>query len=549
MRCFPEIEDMSYDLIVIGGGINGAGIARDAALRGLRTILVEKGDFASGTTSCPSRLIHGGLRYLEYFEFKLVRESLREREILLHTAPHLVQPLQLSIPIYAGGARPYRLIQAGMILYDWLSYDKTVPNHRMLSGAQARQLLRSLNPHALKGAAQYYDAQVVYAERLCLENILAAQAAGATVLNYVQVTGLKRGANGIAAVACKDQLTGKAFTISAGQQTVVANTAGPWVDQVLKLSDRPIRAQPLMGGTKGSHMIVPHFPGAPDAALYVEAVSDNRPFFILPWLDRYLIGTTDLPFEGDLDQVKADHSEIEYLIEETNRTIPAAHLTSADILYTYSGVRPLPYTDSQTPSRITRKHILYDHTSEGVANLISLIGGKWTTYRQVGEESVDRAYRKLGRPVPPCPTREQPLPGAMNPAFWAEAVAQYQSHLSLATLEHLFRLYGAKALEVLALTQQSFDLAEPIASHLLDIKAQVVYAIQTELAYTLVDICCRRTFIAMQGNYGFDVLPAIAETLKQHCGWSQEECDHQVKTYRTHIKTHYQPDDALGVSK
>lgn len=137
----------------------------------------------------------------------------------------------------------------------------------------------------------------------------------------------------------------------------------------------------------------------------------------------------------------------------------------------------------------------------------------------------------------------------MNPAFWAEAVAQYQCHLSLATLEHLFRLYGAKALEVLALTQQSFDLAEPIASHLLDIKAQVVYAIQTELAYTLVDICCRRTFIAMQGNYGFDALPAISETLKQHCGWSQEECDHQVETYRTHIKTHYQPDDALGVSK
>lgn len=549
MRSFQEIQNTSYDLIVIGGGINGAGIARDAALRGLKTILIEKGDFAGGTTSCPSRLIHGGLRYLEYFEFNLVRESLREREVLLHTAPHLVRPLQLSIPIYADGARPYRLIQVGMILYDLLSYDKTVPNHRMLSLGQVRQLFRSLNPKALKGAAQYYDAQVVYAERLCLENILSAQAAGATVLNYVQVTGLETSQNHISAIACQDQLTGETFTLSAGQQTVVANTAGPWVDEVLQSGERPIREKPLMGGTKGSHIIVSKFPGAPDTAFYVEAASDNRPFFIIPWLDRYLIGTTDLPYSGDLDHVKADNQEIEYLLEETNRTIPTANLTPADILYTYSGVRPLPYTDAQTPSSITRKHILHDHAPEGVSNLISLIGGKWTTYRQVGEEYVDAAYRKLGRSsVPPCHTREKPLPGALDQTddARANAVTEYQSGLSLTVIDYLFSLYGAKAIEVLALTKESPDLAESITPDLLDIKAQVVYAVKTELAYTLVDICCRRTLIAMQGNYGFDALPAITETLAKHCGWSQEECDRQEKAYRTYIETQHQPDYALA---
>ena len=232
--------------------------------------------------------------------------------------------------------------------------------------------------------------------------------------------------------------------------------------------------------------------------------------------------------------MKADNHEIEYLIEETNRTIPTANLKPADVLYTYSGVRPLPYTDAQTPSSITRKHILHDHASEGVANLISLIGGKWTTYRQVGEEYVNAAYRKLGRSVPPCHTREKPLPGAMDQtdSTRVNAVEQYQSLLSLSVIDHLFGLYGAKAVEVLALTEKSPDLAESIVPNLLDIKAQAVYAVETELAHTLVDICCRRTLIAMQGKYGFDALPAITETLSKHCGWSQKECDRQVKAYR-----------------
>ncbi|MGH2413762.1 MAG: FAD-dependent oxidoreductase, partial [Microcystaceae cyanobacterium] len=387
--------DAGYDLIVIGGGINGAGVVRDAALRGLKVILIEKGDFCSGTTSWSTRLIHGGLRYLEYFAGALVRESLHEREILLHTAPHLVKPLLLTIPIYSDRSRPYWKIQVGMCLYDVLSYDKTLPSHRMLSQQQLRQIFCSIDPENLLGGAQYYDAQVAYVERLVLENILSAEAAGATVLNYVEVMQLNREGERITSLTCRNCLTGEAFTVRGREDAVIVNTSGPWVDEVLSRgrqngSAAPIGGERKIGGTKGSHLLVAPFSGAPQAsALYVEAKSDSRPFFIVPWLGMLLIGTTDIHHTGKLDEIKAGNEEIDYLLSETNKIMPTARLSREDVKFTYSGVRPLPNSESQKPGSITRRHRIYDHSSEGITNLISLIGGKITTYRQVGQEIVD----------------------------------------------------------------------------------------------------------------------------------------------------------------
>jgi glycerol-3-phosphate dehydrogenase len=374
MRNVQSIANQSFDVIIIGGGINGAATARDAALRGLKTILVEKGDFASGTTSWSTRLIHGGLRYLEYFEFNLVRESLHEREVLLRNAPHLAKPIQMTIPIYRSGSRSYRIIQAGMILYDVLSYDKSLPNHRMLSRPKVRQLFRAVDSDELAGAAQYYDGQAEHAERLCFENILDAQQAGATVLNYTPVLDIHMQGQRIAGLTCKDLQNDVTFDIKAHDKTVVINTSGPWVDKVCGLSDSPVSQQRKIGGTKGSHIIVDPFPGAPESALYVEAKSDGRPYFIVPWLDQYLIGTTDERYDGPLDHIKASDDEIDYLIAETNRVLPAARLTRGDIRFTYSGVRPLPYAEGKKAGSITRAHILHDHTKEGAENLISLIG-------------------------------------------------------------------------------------------------------------------------------------------------------------------------------
>ncbi len=569
MRDLSSLAHQTFDLVIIGGGINGAGTAREAALSGLRTLLVEKGDYGSGTSSWSSRLIHGGLRYLEYFEFNLVRESLREREILLRSAPHLVQPLQMTIPIYQNNRRGPSLVRAGMMLYDLLSFDKTLPGHRMLTPSSFRQLFRGVNCTGLTGAAQYYDGQVAYAERLCLENVLSAQAAGATVLNYVKVERLERQTSAdtqgerIGAIALQDRLTDQRLTINT-HNAIIINTAGPWVDQVCKMGwqiDQPDPLSPdrLMGGTQGSHIIVDAFPGAPEGALYVEAESDGRPYFILPWLGKYLIGTTDLRFHGDLDAVKASDDEIDYLLRETNRVLPRARLTRDDVRFTYAGVRPLPYSEGKKTSSITRRHILHDHapaTAGGIENLISLIGGKLTTYRQVGEELVQAACRKLKRSAPESPTRDQPLPGAVG--LTTEAIAQTTDQyahrevdqqvdqdppqISPQTINHLFQLYGSRAKAVLQLTVDHPNLGQKLVPHLPDIRAQMVYGIEAEQAQTLVDLCCRRTLVAMMGNYGWEALDGVVLTLQQHCGWSEEEGDRQRQAYQAHIKAHARPD-------
>ena len=546
MPDYSAVEATTYDLIVIGGGINGVAVARDAALRGLKTILIEKGDFGSGTTSWSSRLVHGGLRYLEYFEFNLVRESLREREILLQTAPHLVKPIQMTIPIYAQGSRSYWEIQAGMVLYDLLSYDKSLPNHRMLGAKKLQQLFRAVEPKGCRGAAQYYDAQVEYAERLCLEAVLSAQAAGATMLSYVTVAQLQRKGNRISSLVCRDSETGEAFTVHGHDQTVVINTSGPWVDKVCRSgiqgnAPAPVGKTRKIGGTRGSHIIVDKFPGAPDEALYVEALTDGRPFFILPWLGMCLIGTTDIRFEGDLDKVHASNDEVDYLLNETNRVVPTAQLTRDSVLFTYAGVRPLPYTESKKTSSITRSHILYDHTPEAVENMVSLIGGKLTTHRQVGEEMVDAALKKQKKPRSHSPTRQAPLPGAIA----TDQAKGLMTADNRDTVAYLLSLYGGRTPQILAIVDEFPELGEPILPEQPDIKAQIVYSISSELARTYVDICRRRTALAMRGNYGFDALPVIADVLKRYCGWSEERCDRNLLDYYAYMRDNCIPEYQL----
>jgi len=372
-----------YDVIIIGAGINGAGIARDAAMRGLKILLIDKGEPGCATTSASTRLIHGGLRYLEHFEFGLVRESLRERETLLKIAPHLVKPLGITIPIYKQSRRGRLTIRAGMILYDLLSWDKSLPRHQMLSRSETLDRWPGLNPEGLVGSALYYDAQVEFPERLVLENVKSARAFGAEVLTHTRVTNLVVEDGKVSSVEFQDQFA---------EADVVINAAGPWIDQVLT----PVKSPKLIGGTKGSHIVVAPFPGAPANAIYLEARSDGRPMFIIPWNKLYLIGTTDVRFEGDPDEVRCEDWEIDYLLSETNLALPAAQLTHDSILQTYSGVRPLAYQSS------TRRHFIREHPQ--LPNLLSIVGGKLTTYRSLAEECVDLIFRKLGKDPPPCNT-------------------------------------------------------------------------------------------------------------------------------------------------
>src|SRR5215211_123257 len=320
--------DSEFDVIVIGAGINGAGIARDAAMRGLTVLLIDKSDIGSGTTSASTRLIHGGLRYLEHFEFGLVRESLRERETLLKIAPHLVRPLPITIPIYKQSKRGRATVRAGMIAYDLLSVGKSLPRHRMLSRGETLKQSPGLNPDGLLGSALYFDAQVEFAERLVLENVLSTREHGAEVYTYAPVTNLTP--SGIEFV-CEGKKR-------SAQASVIINASGPWVDYLL--DDAP----KLIGGTKGSHIVIAPFSGAPANAIYLEAESDKRPFFIIPWNGNYLIGTTDVRFDNDPDEARSEPWEIDYLLAETNRAFPEARLRREQVLYTYSGVRPLPIT-------------------------------------------------------------------------------------------------------------------------------------------------------------------------------------------------------------
>ncbi len=280
-----------------------------------------------------------------------------------------------------------------------------MPHHKMLGEDEIRQREPGLRQESLRGAACYYDAQVTYAERLVLENVLAARAAGAEILTYSEVTDIGIRGGAVASLTCRDSLTGEQSTIAP---RVVVNAAGPWVDAVL---DRTGQRMPeLIGGTKGSHIVVSPFEGAPRDAFYVEAESDGRPFFILPWNDLFLIGTTDIRYEGDPGSVRASREEVDYLLAETNRVFPAANLALEDVHYAYAGIRPLPQRTHGPESAITRKHIIKSHrrVADG---LLSIVGGKLTTYRNLAEQTVDKIGKVLGRRLPECRTRDTLLPG------------------------------------------------------------------------------------------------------------------------------------------
>jgi len=556
-RRVPEdIRDYPFDLIVIGAGINGAGIARDASMRGLSTLLLDKGDIASGTTQWATRLIHGGLRYLEYYEVPLVRESLRDREVLFHTAPHLVKPLGFLIPIYERTRHGPLMVRLGMVAYDVLSFDKSVGNHRMLSPEEALEREPGLNPDGLLGAAFYYDGQVEYAERIAVENAISAREHGAVVLNYARVEHLIVEDGTVRGVEFTDALGGEKHEARA---PVTVNVAGPWVDDVLR--EMESSETRMIGGTKGSHVIVDSFPGAPkDEALYVEARKDGRPYFIVPWNGRYLIGTTDIRYEGDLDYVSADEEEIDYLIEETNHVIPEAGLSRDSVLFTYSGIRPLPYQPEGTEGGVTRSHIVYDHAKgrgvgarrggvgEGTPRaegLISIVGGKLTTYRNLSRQTVDMVYEKLGLGASESRTARVPLPGGLV-ADYASFAAEFKVNSGLADelAERLLKIYGARAPDVLELAGDDSSLRLPLGASATEetglLGAEVIYAFERELAQTLSDVLLRRTMVGMGPSVGLDVDEAAARVAAEHLGWSEERARNEVEGYRRYVER-YKP--------
>ena len=514
-------NDREFDIVVIGGGVNGAGIARDAAMRGLSVLLLESNDFGSGTTSWSSRLIHGGLRYLEHGELSLVYESLHERRRLRQIAPHLVDPIAINIPVYRNSKRGMWILRIGMSAYDLLSFGKRLPRHCMLDREEFLRDSPGVNPQHLLGGARYYDAQIAFAERLVIENIVAAGKAGADLRNYSPVTGITIRRKRVESVQFADRATGN---VASARARVVVNAAGPWVDRVLATADVPM--QRLMGGTKGSHIVVGRFDGAPGDAFYVEAAADGRPIFIIPWNGQFLIGTTDIRYDDDPAAATASRAEIDYLLDETNRVFPRAKLVTADIHFSYAGVRPLPRRSKGPESAITRRHIIKLH-NRNAKGLLSVIGGKLTTYRHLAEQVTDHAVRLLGVKTPACRTSTEPLPGAPRREGIGDRLAAF-TPLSDEGRHRLTRIYGGRALQIVELAAQKPSLAVLLDDKRTLPAAEIVFNIRHEYARNLVDILHRRTMLGLSPDLGRPHAAAVARVAAVELDWDEQEIARQL---------------------
>jgi glycerol-3-phosphate dehydrogenase len=513
------LAEGEYELIVVGAGINGAAIAREAAVAGFKVLVVERGDIGSGTSSASSRLIHGGLLYLEHFELGLVYESLRERERLLELAPHLVEPLELCIPVYRSARRKRWQVGIGLALYDLLSTGKSVPNKRLFDRDGLLAHMPGLNSDGLVGGASYYDAQVRYPERLVLENVRDAVAHGAAVATYTRVTGVRveRGR----AVGVEWQ---SARGAGIARAPLIVNAAGPWVDDVLG----SIRHTRLIGGTKGSHIVVPPFAGAPRVGVYVEASADRRPFFILPWNDLLLIGTTDERYEGDPGVAGIDARERAYLASETMRVFPGAAGLAERVLYTHTGVRPLPYKPRGAEGAITRRHIIRRHRA--ARGVYSIVGGKLTTHRALAEDVLSKLRHELPRAPAGAGTRARPLPGALAAADHAALLADLRGRLGERQAQRLLRVYGKGAAEVAALAARP-ELCEPLgASGVL--AAELVHALENEWATSLEDVLQRRCMAGLGADFGLGAAPLAAAALARLGIWDAARAAHELAAYR-----------------
>src|SRR6266571_2270029 len=476
------------DVLVIGGGVTGAGIARDAALRGFRTALVDKGDFGSGTSSHSSRLVHGGIRYLEQFDFRLVLEASRERRVLLNIAPHLVRPLPFVFPVYRGGRIPGWKLRAGMWLYDLLAAFHNVRLHRWLGRKAVRRLAPGLREKDLRGAAFYYDAQTDDA-RLVIATMRGAARAGALVANYAAATSLLKPDGRVRGAVVRDVLSGHPYTVRA---LVVVNACGPWVDQLRRLDDP--RAEPLLRLTKGAHVAVPRQRIAHTRAVTLTSPIDGRVMFVLPWEDLSYIGTTDTDEDASPDEVRATARDVIYLLRSANAFFPQARLSPHDVVATWAGLRPLlrPARDV-APSEASREH----RVIESPSGLLTIAGGKLTTYRVMARDIVDRVATRLrgldGRPRAARPRTDRiPLPGGEAADLEVLVKAALARGVAETTARHLVGRYGSEAAAVLNLVERDRGLGRSIVAGRPEIWAEVAHAVEREMAVRLSDVLVRR---------------------------------------------------------
>ena len=528
-----RIHRETFDLAVIGGGVTGAGIALDAASRNLSVALVEKRDFASGTSSRSSKLIHGGLRYLEQFQFALVREALSERATLARVAPHLSKPLAFLVPVYKDGARSplgsNRLkLRAGLLLYDLLAGRKNVARHRWLSREAALKVAPALAADNLRGAFIYYD-RLTDDARLVIEIIKAAARFGAVVANYAQGRGFIKTNNHISGVEVEDSFNNRRIELRA---KVVVNATGVWSDEVSRAADpnAPTRLRP----SKGIHVVMPSEKFGNDAAVLIPSLGEQRFLFVIPWQGRTVIGTTDTEYAGELDEPRAESEEINRVVESAARSFPGAAISIADVINSYAGLRPLVGGAGKATKELSRKEEIF----ESEAGLISIIGGKLTTYRRMAERVVDLAVLRLdrGSSTRAVTARLKLAGGSPLDETAMEELKQASNEfgVSAATARHLIETYGGNYKKLLQITRESEDLKRALTGDLPHIEAEVVYAARYEMAATVDDFLARRTRIALLARGGGQSCAArVAELMGRELGWTAAEAQNAIKDWIT----------------
>lgn len=535
------MADAPYDIVIIGGGITGAGVARDAALRGLRVALFEKGDFASGTSSKSSKLIHGGLRYLEQAELGLVFESVSERQVQINMAPHLVRPLPFLVPVFQSSRVGLELMNVGLWMYDTLALFRSHKLHKTMRGAdKVRELEPDIRAEGLTGAIEYYDCGTDDS-RLVLENILAAVQNGARCESYTEVVKILRKRGKVSAVRIRDTITGTEKIVECAS---VAMATGPWSDKTIPEIGAGMKT-PLLSPTKGVHLVFRHEQLPLKRALTLMSPEDGRVMFAIPWRGRTVIGTTDTYFEGDPDEVHADAEDVAYLCRSANFLFPKANFSADDVIATWAGLRPLIHEEADSASEVSREHQIYVN-DDGV---ILIAGGKLTTYRLMAKDLVKAtirwlrdqkndifADRELKRPR----TKKRPLPGGVGfidaseagVRMLAQAIAK-ESNLPRALTEHWAFTYGSRARELAHLVADDPKLQEPLQSDLSHTWAEIEFAIRNEMVRTVDDVLSRRVPILLLGlDQGLDILEAVTDRMGDARNWDAERRRVEMERYK-----------------
>ncbi|MEU5270738.1 glycerol-3-phosphate dehydrogenase/oxidase [Streptomyces hygroscopicus] len=529
-EALARMADRELDVLVVGGGVVGAGTALDAATRGLETGLVEARDWASGTSSRSSKLIHGGLRYLEMLDFALVREALKERGLLLdRIAPHLVKPVPFLYPLkhrvwerfYAG---------SGVALYDAMSissgHGRGLPAHRHLTRGRALRVAPCLRKDALVGALQYYDAQVDDA-RYVTTLVRTAAEYGAHVANRARVVGFLREGERVVGARVRDLEQGGEFEVRARQ---VVNASGVWTDDTQALIGE--RGQFHVRASKGIHLVVPKDRIHSTTGLILR--TEKSVLFVIPWGRHWIVGTTDTDWDLDKAHPAASSADIDYLLEHVNEVL-AVPLTRDDVEGVYAGLRPLLAGESEATSKLSREHTV----AHPVPGLVVVAGGKYTTYRVMAKDAVDEAVHGLDRRVGPCVTEEIPLVGAVGyKALWnARARIGRRAGLHVARVEHLLNRYGSAAQEILELISGDSSLGEPLAGADDYLRAEVVYGASHEGARHLDDVLTRRTRISIETfDRGTRCAREAAGLMAAVLGWGEDQIDREVQHYEKRVE-------------